>query len=57
MKQSKIYTPAKFAKKVGIGRATIWRWLTNKHLEPRLKMHDAKRIVIAGKNFIEHSPL
>lgn len=57
MKQPKIYTPAKFAEKMGIGRATMWRWLTKKHLEKRLKMYDAKKIVIAGKNFIEHSPV
>jgi len=49
----KIYTPAKFGQKVGISRATVWRWLTKKHLNKRLKMYDAKKIVIAGKTFIE----
>lgn len=47
------YTPAQFAKKNKLGRSTVWRWLTQKHLEKRLKMFDAKKIMIAGKTFIE----
>lgn len=50
---AKTYTTAQFAKKIGISRATIWRWLTKKHLEKRLKMYDAKKILVAGKIFIE----
>lgn len=53
MKQAKIYTPAQFAKKYGISRATIWRWLNDKELEKRFKMYDAARKKIAGKDFIE----
>jgi hypothetical protein len=51
--QTKTYTPAQFAKKIGISRATLWRWTTRKDLEPRLKMYDAKKILVAGKPFIE----
>lgn len=49
----KQYTPAQFAEKIGISRTTIWRWLTKKNLEKRLKMYDAKKITVAGKDFIE----
>ncbi len=51
--KAKTYTMAQFAKKIGISRATVWRWLTNKRLERRLKMYDARKIVIAGKIFVE----
>jgi hypothetical protein len=50
---TKTYTPAQFAEKHGLARSTIWRWLTTKKHEKRLKMYDAKKIVIAGKTFIE----
>ncbi len=50
---TKTYTPAQFAKKHKISRSTIWRWLTDKDLEKRLKMYDAKKISVAGKDFIE----
>ena len=53
MEQAKTYTPAQFAKKTKISRTTVWRWLTEKHLEKRLKMYDAKKIMIAGRAFIE----
>ena len=53
MKAAKTYTMAQFAKKNDISRATIWRWVTKKRLEKRLKMYDAKKIKIAGKTFIE----
>lgn len=53
MKQPKVYTPAQFAEKNALSRTTVWRWLTNKKLEKRLKMYDAKKIEIAGKTFIE----
>ena len=53
MKQPKVYTPAQFAKKHGISRTTVWRWLTDKDQERRLKMYDAKKIIIAKKTFIE----
>lgn len=51
--KQKIFTPAQFAKKNKLSRSTVWRWLTKKHQERRLKMYDAKKIVIAGKTFIE----
>lgn len=51
--KSKIYTPAQFAKKANLSRSTVWRWLTDKEMEKRLKMYDAKKIEIAGKTFIE----
>lgn len=51
--KQKIFTPAQFAKKHKLGRSTVWRWLTQKRQERRLKMYDAKRVVIAGKTFIE----
>lgn len=57
MKKPKIYTPAKFAEKIGFSRATVWRWLTHKEHEKRLKMYDAKKIVIAEKTFIEVTPV
>jgi hypothetical protein len=53
MKQPKIYTPTQFAKKHKLSRATVWRWLTNQEHEKRLKMYDAKKIIIADKHFIE----
>ena len=53
MKQPKVYTPAQFAKKHGLSRTTLWRWLNDKELERRLKMYDARKIVIAKKTFIE----
>jgi hypothetical protein len=54
MKQKQtIFTPAQFADKVKISRATVWRWLNNRHLRKRFKMHDAQPIKIAGKDFIE----
>lgn len=53
MNGTKTFTPAQFAKKTGISRATIWRWTTKKDLEKRLKMYDAKKVIIAGKTFIE----
>lgn len=53
MKQPKVYTPAQFAEKYGLSRSTVWRWLTNKDHEKRLKMYDAKKIIIAEKTFIE----
>jgi hypothetical protein len=53
MKQAKVYTPAQFAEKNNLSRTTVWRWLTDKDLERRLKMYDAKKIVIAKKTFIE----
>lgn len=54
-KKPKIYTPAQFAEKNRISRTTVWRWLTIKRLENRLKMYDAKKITIADKSFIEVS--
>lgn len=53
MKEPKIYTPAQFAKKNKLSRVTVWRWLNDKKLEKRLKMYDAKKIIIADKAFIE----
>lgn len=53
MKQPKVFTPAQFAKKHKLSRVTIWRWLSDKDLEKRLKMYDAKKVEIAGKAFIE----
>lgn len=53
MKRPKQYTIAKFAKKHGLSRTTVWRWVTNKEHEKRLKMYDARKIVVAGKIFIE----
>lgn len=53
MKQQKIYTPAQFADKNNLSRVTVWRWLTRKDLEKRLKMYDARKIIIAKKTFIE----
>ena len=53
MKQPKVYTPAQFAEKHKLSRTTVWRWLTNKKLEKRLKMYDARKIIIAEKTFIE----
>lgn len=53
MKAKKILTPAQFAKKHGLSRATVWRWSTDKNLEKRFKMYDASKITIAGKTFIE----
>lgn len=52
-KKPKFYTPAKFAAKNKISRTTVWRWLTDKKLEKRLKMYDAKKVIIAEKIFIE----
>lgn len=49
----KIYTPAQFAKKAKLSRSTVWRWLTQEEHEKRLKMYDAKKIIIADKTFIE----
>jgi hypothetical protein len=57
MKSQKIYTPSQFAKKMKLSRATIWRWLTQKEQEKRLKMYDARKIEIAGKTFITTEPL
>lgn len=56
MKQAKTYTPAQFAKKMKLSRATVWRWTTKKDFEKRLKMYDAKKVLIAGKTFIEVTP-
>lgn len=52
-KKPAIYTPAKFAEKIGISRATVWRWTTDPELEKRLKMYDARKIDVGGKTFIE----
>jgi hypothetical protein len=52
-KEPKVYTPTQFAEKYKLSRVTVWRWLTNKHLEKRLKMYDARKVEIAGKQFIE----
>lgn len=52
-KKPKILTPANFAKKNKLSRVTVWRWITDKRLEKRLKMYDAKKIEIDGKSFIE----
>jgi predicted DNA-binding transcriptional regulator AlpA len=52
-KKSKIYTATQFAKKFGLSRATVWRWLTDKDQEKRLKMYDAQKVKIAGKTFIQ----
>lgn len=49
----KIYTQSKFAKKYKLSRSTVHRWVTDKSQEVRLKMYDAKKVVIAGKIFIE----
>jgi AmiR/NasT family two-component response regulator len=53
MKEANVYTPAQFAEKHNISRTTIWRWLRDEKMERRLKMYDAKKIVIAEKVFIE----
>ena len=53
MNKAKQYTLAQFAKKIGVSRATLWRWTTRTDLEKRLKMYDAKKIEVAGKVFIE----
>ena len=53
MKTPKIYTPAQFAEKNGLSRVTVWRWLNDKKLEKRLKMYDAKKVIIAERAFIE----
>lgn len=52
-KPTKQYTIANFAKKHGLARSTVWRWVTDKDQERRLKMYDAKKINVAGKIFIE----
>jgi len=52
-KPPKQYTIGQFAKKQGLARSTVWRWVTNKEQEMRLKMYDARKIKIAGKTFIE----
>lgn len=44
---------AQFAKKNGLSRSTVWRWVTSRAMEKRLKMYDARKIKIAGKVFIE----
>jgi len=49
----KQYTIAQFAKKHELARSTVWRWVTDKDQEKRLKMYDAKKIKVAGKIFIE----
>lgn len=53
IKKPKIYTTAQFAKKFDLSRATVWRWLTNPEHEKRLKMYDARKVIIAKKTFIE----
>jgi len=52
-KKTKVYTATQFAKKFGLSRATVWRWLTDKDQEKRLKMYDARKVTIAKKTFIE----
>lgn len=53
MKQPKIYTATQFAEKYNLSRQTVWRWLKDKKQERKLKMYDAKKIIIADKPFIE----
>ncbi len=53
VKKPKVYTATQFAKKFGLSRATVWRWLTDKDQEKRLKMYDAQKVKIAGKTFIQ----
>lgn len=53
MKQPKVYTPAQFAEKHNLSRTTVWRWLNDKDQEKRLKMYDARKVMIAKKIFIE----
>lgn len=52
-KKPKVYTAAQFADKFNLSRSTVWRWLTDPDHEKRLKMYDAKKVVIAKKTFIE----
>ena len=52
-KKPKIYTAAQFAKKFGLSRSTVWRWVTDPEHEKRLKMYDAQKVTIAKKTFIE----
>lgn len=52
-KGNKILTPTEFADKNGLSRATVWRWLTKKHLKIRFKMYDAEIVKVAGRNFIQ----
>ncbi len=54
-KEPKILTQANFGLKNKISRATVYRWVTNKKLERRLKMYDARKVVIDGKIFIEQA--
>lgn len=51
--KAKQYTTAQFADKIGVSRATIWRWVTKPEQAKYLKMYDAKKVIIAGKTFIE----
>jgi len=38
---AKIYTISEFADKYNLSRATVWRWVTIKRFQKRLKMYDA----------------
>ena len=47
------FTPAEFADKIGVSRATMWRWMNLKKYSRYLKMYDAEVVDIAGKKFIK----
>lgn len=50
-----VLTPTQFAKKIKVSRATIYRWISNAHLNKYFKMHDAEMITIAGRIFIQRT--
>ncbi len=53
MEKTKNYTIGQFAKKIKVSRSTVWRWATEKEKEKYFKMYDARKILVAGKTFIE----
>lgn len=46
------FTAAGFAKKIGVSRATMWRWMNVKKYSRYLKMYDAEVVTVAGKKFV-----
>ena len=52
MKKKDTFTPAEFAKKTGISRATVYRWMSVKKYSLYLKMYDAEVVEFGGKKFI-----
>jgi hypothetical protein len=47
------FTPAEFSKKIGVSRATMWRWMNIKKYSRYLKMYDAEVVKVAGKKFVK----